>query len=211
MTGSQADIRIIVADDHAVVRQGLATIVKNHPGFALLGEAKDGNEAVALWSQHRPDLGLFDLRMPNMDAVAAIEAIRLVEPEARIIILTTYDGDEDIFRALRAGAKGYMLKDATLEQITACIEAVHAGRAYIPPPIAEKLAHRVSFDTLSERERTVLNNMAQGLANKEIAIEMDIALATVKFHVNNLMSKLGVSSRTEAIAIAAKRGLIRLD
>ncbi len=202
-------IRILIADDHSVVREGVAAIVSGQDDFEVVGKAADGQEAVSMWQAYKPDLGLFDLRMPHMDAVAAITAIRSAQPEAKIVILTTYDGDEDIFRALRAGAKGYMLKDSTMEEIVECVRAVHAGRAFIPPKIAESLALRIHQQELSVRETELLVLLAQGMANKEIARCKNISLATVKFHLNNIFSKLGVNTRSEAVAVARRRGLVQ--
>ncbi len=202
-------IRVLIADDHSVVREGVAAIISSQDDFEVVGKAVDGQEAISLWQHHKPDLGLFDLRMPNVDAVAAISAIRASQSDAKIVILTTYDGDEDIFRALRAGAKGYMLKDATLEQIVECVRAVHAGRAFIPPKIAESLALRMHQQELSARETELLLLLARGLANKEIAREKNISAATVKFHLNNIFSKLGVKTRSEAVALARRRGLVQ--
>jgi two-component system, NarL family, response regulator len=208
---SSHPIRVLIADDHAVVREGLASIIVGETDMKLAGKAANGEEAVELWSNIKPDIGLFDLRMPVVDAVEAIKRIRSVDDNAKVIIITTFDGDEDIYRALRAGAKGYILKDATMEQIGACIRAVHAGKPFIPPPIAEKLATRLYFDDLSPREVEILQLMARGASNKDIAARLTVSLATVKFHVNNVMTKLGANSRTEAVAIAAKRGLVRTD
>lgn len=202
-------IRILIADDHSVVREGVAAIISSQDNFKVVGKACDGQEAISLWQLHKPDIGLFDLRMPNVDAVAAISVIRASQPNAKIVILTTYDGDEDIFRALRAGAKGYMLKDATLEQIVECVRAVHAGRAFIPPKIAESLALRLHQQELSARENELLGLLARGLANKEIAREKNISLATVKFHLKNIFSKLGVKTRSEAVALARRRGIVQ--
>jgi two-component system, NarL family, response regulator len=208
---SSHPIRVLIADDHAVVREGLASIIVGETDMRLAGKAANGEEAVALWQSLKPDIGLFDLRMPLVDAVEAIKRIRAADDSAKVIIITTFDGDEDIYRALRAGAKGYILKDATMEQIGACIRAVNAGKPFIPPPIAEKLATRMYFDDLSPREVEILQLMARGASNKDIAARLSVSLATVKFHVNNVMTKLGANSRTEAVAIAAKRGLVRTD
>jgi DNA-binding NarL/FixJ family response regulator len=204
-------IRVLIADDHSVVREGLAAIIEAQPDMVLAGKGQDGHEAVDLWQRLKPDIGLFDLRMPGADAVHAIEAIRAADRDARIIILTTYDGDEDIYRALRSGAKGYILKDSSMEQITACVRAVHEGRSYLPPPVAAKLATRVGSDALTPRELEMLRLAAEGQTNKSIAARTGVSPATVKFHLNNAFSKLGATTRTAAIAIAVKRGLIRLS
>jgi two-component system, NarL family, response regulator len=203
-------IRILLADDHEVVREGLAAILRRREIFDVVGEVCDGVEAVAAWRELKPDITLCDLRMPNMDGVATITAIRALDANARIIILTTYDSDEDIYQGLRAGAKGYLLKDTPRDQIVEAIVAVNSGRTYIPSLVGEKLATRVVTDQLTDKETAILRFVAAGLSNKEIARELDISEGTVKFHTNAIYSKLGVTSRTEAVAVAAKRGLIKI-
>jgi len=203
--------RVLIADDHPIVRMGLAGMVAAQPGLSLVGQADSGEAAVQQYRQLRPDLVLMDLRMPGLDGVAAIEAIRALDAAARIIILTTFDGEEDIYRGLRAGAKAYLLKDAPHEQITECIQAVMRGQRYLPGPIALKLADRLDGDALSRREQEVLRQMATGKSNKEIARETGITEGTVKFHVTAVMAKLSVKSRTEAVAVAVRRRLIHLD
>jgi DNA-binding NarL/FixJ family response regulator len=204
-------ITVLVADDHPIVRSGVAAMVDGHSEMQLLAQAADGNEAVRLYQAHRPDVVLMDLRMPGLDGVEAILAIKAFEPEARIVILTTFDGEEDIYRGLRAGAKAYLLKDSPHDEIADCIRAVVRGQKYLPPHIATKLLERLDNDTLSKRELEVLGLMATGKSNKEIARETGITEGTVKFHVSAIMAKLDAKSRTEAVAVAAKRRLIALE
>lgn len=206
-----ATCRVLIADDHPIVRMGLAGMVSAQADLSLVGQADSGAAAVAQYRQLRPDLVLMDLRMPELDGVAAIEAIRALDPAARIIILTTFDGEEDIYRGLRAGAKAYLLKDTPHEQIIDCIRAVMRGQRYLPPHVAVKLADRLEGEALSRRELEVLRQMATGKSNKEIARITSITEGTVKFHVTAVMGKLGVKSRTEAVTVAARRGLISLD
>jgi two-component system, NarL family, response regulator len=202
-------IRVLLADDHEVVREGLAAILRRREIFEIVAEVSDGSAAVEAWQQMKPDITLCDLRMPKMDGVATISAICALDAGARIIILTTYESDEDIYQGLRAGAKGYLLKDTPRDQIIDAILAVHAGRTYIPSQVGEKLATRLVTDQLTEREIAILRFVAAGQSNKEIARKLDISEGTVKFYTNSIYSKLGVTSRTEAIAVAAKRGLIK--
>jgi two-component system, NarL family, response regulator len=204
-------ITVLVADDHPIVRSGVAAMVDGHSEMQLLAQAADGNEAVRLYQAHRPNVVLMDLRMPGLDGVEAILAIKAIEPEARIVILTTFDGEEDIYRGLRAGAKAYLLKDSPHDEIADCIRAVARGQKYLPPHIATKLLERLDNDTLSKRELEVLGLMATGKSNKEIARETSITEGTVKFHVSAIMAKLDAKSRTEAVAVAAKRRLIALE
>jgi DNA-binding NarL/FixJ family response regulator len=203
-------IRILIADDHTVVRDGLVAIVKQEQDMEVAAETGDGSEAVELWKLHRPDVTLMDLRMPGLDGVNAIYAIRAVHPKARIVILTTFDGEEDIYRGMRAGAKSYLLKDVRREELFECIREVHAGKTYVPPAIAAKLVQRMPGDDLSPRELEVLRLLAEGKPNKLIGVAMSITEVTVKSHVQALFRKLNVLSRTEAIAVASRRGLLRL-
>jgi two-component system, NarL family, response regulator len=204
-----AKIRIMLADDHEVVREGLAAILNRRETFEVIAEVGDGQAAVQTWQKLMPDIGLLDLRMPKMEGLEAIRQIRAQDPLAKLIILTTYDGDEDIYQGLRAGAKGYLLKDTPREQIIEAIHAVLAGRTYIPSQVGEKLASRVNTDTLTDKELQILKQIADGLSNKQIAKALFISEGTVKFHSNSIYSKLGVTSRTEAVKIATARGLIR--
>ena len=201
-------IRLLVADDHHVVRQGLAAMLNREPGLAVAAEAANGREAVDRYAECRPDVALLNLRMPVLDGLEAVARIRTLAPEAKIVLLTTFDGDEGIYRGLRAGAKAYLLKDATLEELVQCIRNVHAGQICLPPNLAAKLAGRVGAPELTDREFDVLRLMAAGRSNKEIGAGLFISETTVKTHVTNVLSKLRVTSRTEAIAAAAKRGLI---
>jgi len=203
-------IRVLIADDHAVVRDGLASMIGKWTDTEVIAEARDGQEAVEQWRQHRPDVSLLDLRMPGLDGVGAIEQIRQIDPGARIILLTTFDGEEDIYRAIRAGAKAYLLKDSPRDDILNCIRKVHAGETFVPPPLAAKLAERVSGIELTQREVTVLRALASGQSNKAIARTLFISETTVKAHLKSIFAKLNVLSRTEAIAVAARRGIVQL-
>lgn len=203
-------IRVLIADDHPVVRQGLAAMIEHEPDMTVVGQASDGREAVDIFRQLRPDVTLMDLRMPDMGGVAAITAICGEFDDARIIVLTTYDGDEDIYRGLRTGAKGYLLKDAEPEKLLEAIRAVNRGQKYIPPTVGAKLAERMGNPQLSERELEVLRLMATGKSNQEISAALCITEGTVKFHVNNILSKLGVKDRTQAVIAALKRGIASL-
>jgi len=203
-------IRILIADDHTVVRDGLAAIVRQEKDMQVVAETGDGQQAVELWKKHRPDVTLMDLRMPGLDGVNAIYAIRAADPNARIIVLTTFDGDEDIYRGMRAGAKSYLLKDVRREELFQCIREVHAGRTFVPPAIAAKLVERLPAEELTPRELEVLHLLAAGKPNKLIGADLAITEVTVKSHVQSLFRKLNVLSRTEAIAVANRRGLLHL-
>ena len=203
-------ICILIADDHSVVREGLVSLVKRKSDMTVVAEESNGREAVDLWKEHRPDVTLLDLRMPELDGVGAIKQIRELDDGAHIIVLTTFDGDEDIYRAIKAGAKGYLLKDTAREALMESIRRVHAGETCIPPALAAKLADRVSGEALSAREIEVLQRIAAGKSNKEIGAELFISEGTVKTHVKSIFSKLDVVSRTEAVATATRRGLIQL-
>jgi DNA-binding NarL/FixJ family response regulator len=204
-------IRVLIADDHPVVRTGLALMLNYESDMEVVAEASNGREAVALYGRHRPDVTLMDLRMPEMDGVEAITTIRRESPTARIILLTTYDGDEDIYRALRAGAPAYLLKDAPFSEILQAIRAVHAGQKHITVEVGAKLADRAGHPELTEREMDVLRLLVQGKSNLEIASDLCIAEGTVKFHINHILNKLGVDDRTQAVIAALKRGLASLD
>ena len=203
-------IRILVVDDHHVVRQGLVALLNIMPEIEVVGEASDGLEAIELHRTLRPDVTLMDLQLPKLGGVDAILRIRAEDPAARFIVLTTFDGDEDIFRSLQAGAKAYLLKGMTVEELTSTIQAVHSGKTRIAAPIAEKLAERMSGQALTARELAVLERIVAGRANKEIASDLDISEATVKSHINNLLGKLGVSDRTQAATVAIQRGIVHL-
>ena len=204
-------IRILIVDDHHIVRQGLAALLKTVAGFDVVAEASDGEQAVELYRQCRPDVTLMDLRLPKLNGVDAITRIRGDFPGARIIVLTTFDGDEDIYRALQAGAKGYLLKGMDLAELSEAIRTVHAGRTRIPPRVAEKLAERMSGATLTARELEVLKLIVAGKSNKDIGTALFISEATVKTHVNSLLSKLGVEDRTQAATTALQRGIVHLE
>lgn len=204
-------IRVLIADDHPVVRTGLALMFKYEPDMEAVGEASNGREAVALYHLHRPDVTLMDLRMPDMDGAQATTAIRADFPAARIILLTTYDGEEDIYRGLRAGAKAYLLKDAPCDELLETIRAVYAGQKRITMEVGAKLAERMGGPELSGREREVLRMMATGRSNQEIGAALCITEGTVKFHVNHILTKLDVNDRTRAVIVALKRGLASLD
>jgi two-component system NarL family response regulator len=203
-------IRVLIADDHVTVRAGLAAIIGLQPDMIVAAEAENGAQAVELWRAHRPDVALLDLRMPELDGVGAINAIRQEDTSARIIILTTYDSDDDIYRAIKAGAKGYLLKDARREELLECIRNVHRGETCIPPALVKKLAEGMASDTLTTREREVLTLLAAGKSNKEIGGSLFISETTVKGHLRHIFTKLNVLSRTEAIAVASRRGLVKV-
>lgn len=205
-----ATIRVLIVDDHSIVKQGLATIINRDPEMTVIAEAEDGQQAINLFREYQPDVTLMDLRMPRMTGVEAITAICAEFKQARIIVLTTYDGDEDIYRGLQAGAQGYLLKDAKPNELLNAIRAIHSGQQYIPPEVGAKLVQRMSNPELSERELEVLRLMAQGMSNQEIGTALSIGESTVKSHVNRILSKLGVNDRTQAVIIAAKRGLVSL-
>ena len=204
-------IRILVVEDHHVVRQGLVALIKTVEDMQVVGEACDGKQAVELFRQQQPDVTIMDLRLPHMNGVEAITAIRRDFPSARIIVLTTYDGDEDIYRALQAGARGYLLKDMSGDDLMDAIRTVHAGRSRIPPAVAQRLADRLGGPDLTGRELDVLKLIVSGKSNKEIGRDLFISEATVKTHINSLLSKLGVSDRTQAATTALQRGIVHLD
>jgi DNA-binding NarL/FixJ family response regulator len=203
-------IRILVVDDHHVVRQGLVALLNIMPNIEVVGEASDGVQAIELYRTLKPDITLMDLQLPNLGGVDAILKIRADYPAARFIVLTTFDGDEDIFRSLQAGAKAYLLKGMTVDELLSTIQAVHSGRTLISPAIAEKLAERMSTQALTNRELRVLERIVAGRANKEIASDLKISEATVKSHINSLLGKLGVSDRTHAATVALQRGIVHL-
>ncbi|HEX8520676.1 MAG TPA: response regulator transcription factor [Tepidisphaeraceae bacterium] len=212
--GSSAEvsrpIRVVVADDHPVVRNGVAAILGAQPDIKVVAEAPDGASAIELYIKHRPDVMLVDLKMPDLDGLDVIARICESFPDASLVVLTTYDTEDDIDRGIRAGARGFMLKDATPQQLVTCVREVHAGRMSIAPAVAARLANRLTRATLTPREGEVLHLLADGKSNKEIAAALSITEGTVKLHVNNLFQKLGVQSRTEAMKAAIQRGLIRI-
>jgi DNA-binding NarL/FixJ family response regulator len=210
-TSKGRTITVLVADDHPVVREGLISLIGRRPEIQVIAEASNGREAVEQYFARRPDVALLDLRMPIMDGIQAMAAIFEKEPEARIVILTTYQDEEDIYHALQAGVQGYLLKSASLDELVACVHAVFEGRTWIPAGVGAKLAKRVAGHALTKREIEVLRAMAAGKSNKEIGVALDISEGTVKVHMTHILEKLKATGRTEAIGVAVKRGLVRLD
>ena len=204
-------IRVLTVDDHPVVRTGIAAMIANEADMSVVAEAGDGDEAVALYGEHRPDVVLMDLRMPRLDGVSAIRALLSADPDAHIVALTTYDGDADIYRALDAGACGYLVKDMLGTELIRAIRGAAAGRRVIPPAVASRLAEFTPRIDLTAREVEVLRLVAKGLRNKEIARVIGRTEETVKVHVKHVMEKLGVDDRTEAVTLALQRGIIHLD
>ncbi len=204
-------IRVLIIEDHNVVRQGLIALINLAEGIKVVGEAADGVEAIAQFRKHQPDVALVDLRLPKMGGVEVIQRVRSETPNARFVVLTTYDGDEDIYRALKSGAKAYLLKGMTSEELISTIREVAAGKSHIPAAIAERLAERMGTEDLTPREADVLEQIVHGKSNKEIATELDISEATVKTHINSLLSKLGVTDRTQAATAAIRRGLVPFE
>ena len=204
-------IRVLVVEDHHVVRQGLVALLNVVDGFEVIGQASDGAEALKEIAALHPDVTLIDLRLPKLSGVEVIQQVRTAQPHARFIVLTTYDGDEDIYRALQAGARAYLLKGMTADVLISTIRSVHAGKSCIPPVIAQRLAERMATEELTHREQDVLEQIVRGKSNKEIGQELDISEATVKTHINNLLGKLGVTDRTQAATAAIQRGLVQLD
>ena len=203
-------IRILVADDHHVVRSGLAASLGLEDDFEIVGEAESGTQAIALYPQTAPDVVLMDLRMADGGGIESTAALRAKVPDARVIIYTTFDGDEDVYRAVQAGARGYLLKSAPRGELLAAIRAVAAGERYRPPALAQRLAERVSGPDVSEREIEVLRLISAGKSNKEIGATLHIAEDTVKRHVSNILTKLGVSDRAQAATEAIRRGFLHL-
>jgi len=203
-------IRLLIADDHMTVLAGLASIIGMQRDMIVVAEAADGRQAVDLWRKHRPDVTLLDLRMPKLDGVGAIDEIRKEDTSARIIILTTYDTDNEIYRAIKAGAKGYLLKDARREELLDCIRKVSRGGTCIPQALVEKLAAGMSNETLTGRELGVLALLARSKSNKEIGANLFISETTVKGHLRHIFTKLNVISRVEAVTVASQRGLVQL-
>jgi two-component system, NarL family, response regulator len=203
-------IRVVLADDHPIVRDGLAAIVNQQKDMSVVAEAEDGQAAVELYEQHRPDVMVLDLRMPRRDGVTVVEEVLERHPKARLLIITTYDGDEDIFRSLSKGAKGYLLKDAPRTEILTAIRAVAADQPYTSGAIAAKALLRLNRPSLTQRELDVLQQLAEGRSNKDIGRRLQITEGTAKTHVKAILTKLDAMSRTEAVAVAHKRGLIRL-
>jgi two-component system NarL family response regulator len=203
-------IRILLADDHSVVRMGLEALISTEPGLSVVGHAADGNEAVLQYRKLKPDVVLMDLLMPQMNGTQALAQIRSEFPAARILILSTSDGDDDVYRALQAGAVGYILKSSPGEQLIPAIHAVMRGEKWIPAEVARSLANRSLREELSPREIQVLHELASGGSNKEIATALNITEHTVKAHIKNILAKLPARDRTEAVTVALQRGIIHL-
>jgi len=202
---------ILLADDHPVVREGLSAVINRRPEMRVISEAADGQEALEKFSSLRPDVALIDLRMPLMDGIQAASAICAQDPTARVVIVSTYHDEEDIYRVLQAGARGYILKSAPITELVDCISAVAKGKTWVPPIVGSMLARRVAAPELTKREHEVLHAMAAGKSNKEIGVALDISEGTVKVHMTHILEKLNVSGRTEAIGVAVKKGLVRMD
>lgn len=210
MTGHASSIRILTVDDHVLLRKGMSALLSAEPDMKLVAEASNGQEAIEAFRIHRPDVTLMDLQMPGLNGTDAIDRIRSEFPDARIIVLTTYTGDVQVLRALRAGARGYVLKGHMHRELLDTIRTVHAGRKRIPPDIAAQLAEHAADDELTQREIEVLRLIASGNSNKLIADQLSIGEATVKSHVTNILSKLGANDRAHAVTIGLKRGIIDL-
>jgi DNA-binding NarL/FixJ family response regulator len=208
---SQVSIRVMTADDHPVVRTGISAIVANEPDMSIVAEAADGVDAVAMYDKYSPDVVLMDLRMPRLDGIAAIHAIVTAHPEARVVALTSYEGDADIYRALDAGACGYLIKDMVGSDVVGAIRTAAAGRRVVPPGVAGRLAEFTPRVDLTPREVEVLRLTAKGLRNRDIGRVIGRTEETVKVHLKNIMAKLDVEDRTEAVTLALQRGIIHLD
>jgi DNA-binding NarL/FixJ family response regulator len=206
-----APIKVLCVDDHPLVRKGIASILANESDMRLVGEAGNGQEAVELFRLHHPDVTLMDLRMPSMDGIETTRAIRREFPDARIIALTSYDGDQDIYRALEAGVRGYMLKEMVHTDVLRAIRTVHSGKRLMPAEVAERLSEYFPQVALTPREVEVLTFVARGLANKEIAEKLGTASGTIKMHIQNILEKLDAADRTHAVTIAIQRGILHLD
>jgi len=202
------EIKILTVDDHPLLRQGIAAVIQGEKDMLIVGEASNGREAIQMFRSHRPDVTLMDLQMPDLNGIDAIVSIRQEYPQARIIVLTTYEGDVLARRALKAGVVGYILKDMIRTELLEAIRSVYAGNRYIPPKISAELAEHYAQDDLSEREIEVLREVARGTSNKIIASHLFISEATVKAHMQNILLKLGASDRTHAVSIATARGFL---
>jgi DNA-binding NarL/FixJ family response regulator len=207
---SQEKIKVMVVDDHPLMRVGVAAIINARPNMTVVAQTGTGEEAVALFHQHKPDITLMDLRLPKMSGVDAILAIRARYPESRFVVLTTYEGDEDIHRAFDAGARGYVIKGMPYQTLIDALLRVHSGGRFLPPPVVRALESRMPDSDLSPREQEVLQLLVNGKSNKEIASELGITNATVKCHVSTILMRLNVSDRTQAVVAALQRGLVHL-
>jgi len=208
-SGERAPIRVLLADDHTIVRNGVSQILTEQPDIEVVAQAPDGETAVALYRRERPDVSLIDLRMPALDGVQVVEQIRREHPDAVLVVLTTFDTDDDVERALIAGAKAYLLKDVSPADLVACVRTVHRGGTWVSPTVASKLVARMTRVQLTQREMSVLRLVAAGKPNREIGESLNISEGTVKIHLSHLFEKLGATSRTGAVAKAVERGLIR--
>jgi len=208
--GQETRIRVLGVDDHPLLREGIAAMINGQPDMTLVGEAASGRDALVLFREHRPDVTLMDLRLPDMSGIDALIAIRAEFDDARIVLLTTFEGDAEIQRALQAGARGYMLKSMPPRELLAGIREVHAGKKFIPPQIVSSLAQHLGEQPLTQREIEVLRELAGGGGNRDIAKSLFISEETVKVHVKHIMEKLGAADRTEAVTIAVRRGIIEL-
>ena len=210
MSQEKPPIQVLIADDHPMLREGIAGMIQLQPDMALAGEATNGAEAIDAYRRLKPDVTLMDLQMPGTNGLQAIKAIREDFPAARIIVLTTYDGDAQALNALKAGAAGYLLKSAGRTELVDTIRAIHAGRRHVPPEIAQEIALHAAEEALSGREIDVLRFLASGKSNKEIARSLSLSDQTVKAHITNMFAKLDVNDRTQAVTVAIKRGIITL-
>jgi DNA-binding NarL/FixJ family response regulator len=210
MSDDSQVLRILCVDDHPLIRKGIASILANEPNMQLVAEAEDGEQAVRLFRELRPDITLMDLRMPGLDGLAATRAIRSEFPEARIIALTSYDGDQDVYRALEAGVRGYLLKETVHTDVLHAIRIVQAGKRFMPPDVAALLTEHFPEAALTPREIEVLALVADGLGNREIADRLGRATGTIKIHIENILDKLGAADRTQAVTIAIHRGILHL-